>query len=105
MAQGGKRLLLGDQVQEYRAGDYLVVTADLPVTGHFIDASPRRPALALGLALRPATIAPLVLRAPAQRWSRVAADPPAIATGRAGPELLDAVARLLRLIERPGDAP
>jgi AraC-like DNA-binding protein len=29
MAQGGKRLLLGDQVFEYRAGECLVVTAEL----------------------------------------------------------------------------
>ena len=48
MAQGGKRLLLGDQVFEYRAGQCLVVTADLPVTGHFLDAGPRTPALGDG---------------------------------------------------------
>ena len=64
MAQGGKRLLLGDQVFEYRAGQCLVVTADLPVTGHFFDASPERPSLGMGLMLRPAAIAPLVLQPP-----------------------------------------
>ena len=67
MAQGGKRLLLGDQVFEYRAGQCLVVSADLPVTGHFLDASPRHPSLAMGLVLRPAAIAPLLLEAPAGR--------------------------------------
>jgi AraC-like DNA-binding protein len=60
MAQGGKRLLLGDRVFEYRAGECLVVTAELHLTGHFIDASPQVPALAMGLALRPAAIAPLL---------------------------------------------
>src|SRR5687767_4922546 len=60
MAQGGKRLLLGDEVFEYRAGDFLVVTTDLPVTGHFIDARPQCPALAMGIVLRPAAIAPLL---------------------------------------------
>ena len=59
MAQGGKRLLLGDQVFEYRAGDLLVITAELHLTGHFIDASPQVPALALGLALHPAAERPL----------------------------------------------
>jgi AraC-like DNA-binding protein len=105
MAQGGKRLLLGDQVFEYRAGQFLVVTADLPVTGHFLNASPQAPALALGLVLRPAAIAPLLLEAPAGRWSRTTASAPAIATGAAGPELLDAVARLLRLLDHPTDVP
>ena len=54
IAQGGKRLLLGDRVFEYRAGQCLVVTADLPVTGHFLDANPQAPSLAMGLVLRPA---------------------------------------------------
>ncbi|GAA5194255.1 AraC family transcriptional regulator [Rugosimonospora acidiphila] len=105
MAQGGKRLLLGDQVFEYRAGEFLVVTADLPVTGHFIGASRRAPALGVGLVLRPAVIAPLLMRTPVGQWSRGAAAQPAIATGEAGPELIDAMARMLRLLDHPSDAP
>ncbi|WP_103344328.1 AraC family transcriptional regulator [Amycolatopsis sp. CA-126428] len=100
MAQGGKRLLLGDHVHEYRAGQYLLVGTDLPVTGHFVGATPRTPALGLGLALRPAAIAPLLLEAPPR-------TPPAspIAIDDAGPELLDAALRLLRLLDHPSDAP
>ena len=48
MAQGGKRLLLGDQIYEYRAGECLVVTANLPVTGHWIDTDRSAPALGMG---------------------------------------------------------
>ncbi|MEV8439310.1 AraC family transcriptional regulator [Actinosynnema sp. NPDC051121] len=99
MAQGGKRVLLGDQVLEYRAGQCLVVTATLPVTGNFL-ASPQVPALAMGLVLRPEAIAPLLLQARAGR-----AAEPAIATGTAGPDLLDAVVRLLRLLDHPEDVP
>ncbi|GIH16961.1 AraC family transcriptional regulator [Rugosimonospora africana] len=105
MAQGGKRLLLGDQVHEYWAGHYLAVTTDLPVTGHFVDARPHAPALGMGLVLRPSAIAALALRAPAQPWSRGTTDPTAIATGEADPDLLDAAARMLRLLDRPTDAP
>lgn len=105
MAQGGKRLLLGDQVFEYRAGQFLVVTTDLPVTGHFIDASPQVPSLAVGLELRQAAIAPLLLEIPAERWARAATAERAIATGQADHDLLDAVARLLRLVDHPTDAP
>ncbi|WUH92923.1 AraC family transcriptional regulator [Streptomyces sp. NBC_00433] len=109
MAQGAKQLLLGDRVFEYGAGQCLVVTADLPVTGHFAGASPDTPALGVGLALRPAAIAPLLLAAPPQ--GPAAAGPrtteglPAITTGPAGPELLDAVVRLLRLLDHPADRP
>ena len=64
MAQGGKRLLLGDQLLEYRAGDCLVVTSVLPVAGEFIDVGPHNPALAMGMVLRPAAIASLLLEVP-----------------------------------------
>ncbi|GAA1864278.1 AraC family transcriptional regulator [Pseudonocardia ailaonensis] len=101
MAQGGKELFLGDRSFGYRAGDYLLVTTDLPVTGQFVDATPEAPALGIGIRLRPAVIAALLLEAPLHAALRSAA--PALAVGRAGPELLDAVLRLLRLLERPGD--
>jgi AraC-like DNA-binding protein len=103
MAQGGKRLLLGDEVFEYRAGQLLVVTTELPVSGHFLDATPQSPALGMGLMLRPATIAELLLDAPGGRWSRTPAGL-GIATGEAGPDLLDAVVRMLRLLDHPADA-
>ncbi|MFI5710287.1 AraC family transcriptional regulator N-terminal domain-containing protein [Kribbella sp. NPDC051620] len=102
MAQGAKQLLLGDKVYEYRAGDVLIVTADLPVTGHFIEASPEQPSLGLGLVLRPATIAPLLLESTRPRTTP---SGPAMATGPASPELLDAAARLLRLLDSPADIP
>lgn len=105
LAQGGKRLLLGDRVFEYRAGQCLVVTTDLPVTGHFLDATPQNPALGVGLVLRPAAIAPLLLETPPERRSRTAGDGPALATGDVGPDLLDALARMLRLLDHPADAP
>ncbi|MFD9002431.1 AraC family transcriptional regulator N-terminal domain-containing protein [Streptomyces sp. NPDC059582] len=104
MAQGGKRLLLGDQVFEYRAGQCLVVTADLPVSGHFLDASAEHPALGVGLVLRSAAIAPLLLEAPPGRRPRGSVGLPALATGEADVDLLDATARLLRLLDRPADA-
>lgn len=102
MAQGGKRLLLGDEVYEYRAGECLVVTAKLPVTGHYIDITPDSPSLAMAMVLRPAVVAELVLQTPASRSPRSGYS--AMATGEAGVELLDAVARMLRLLDRPADA-
>ncbi|WP_396931446.1 AraC family transcriptional regulator N-terminal domain-containing protein [Mycolicibacterium sp.] len=103
LAQGGKRLLLGDEVYEYHAGQCLVVTADLPVTGHFIDTGNGLPSLGMALVLRPAVVAELVLQAPfvrGVRSSRIAA----MSTADADAELLDAVVRLARLLEKPSDA-
>lgn len=102
MAQGAKRLLLGGQVFEYRAGDMLVVTAELPVSGHFIDAGARTPALGVGMVLRPLAITELLLN------ERAGTRPPgsmtAMSTGPAGPDLLDAVLRMVRLLDHPTDA-
>ena len=105
MAEGGKRLLLGDQLIEYGPGDCLVITANLPVTGTWVDTDGSGRALGMGLVLRPAAIAELLLRAPAGRWPRGAPGTPAIATAVAKPDLLDAAARMLRLLDHPADAP
>ncbi|MDH6197926.1 AraC-like DNA-binding protein [Mycobacterium frederiksbergense] len=105
MAQGGKRLLLGDDTFEYRAGQYLIVAASLPVTGHYLGTGPAQPSLAMGLVLRPATLSELMLRGRTEPASRAAASGPAIATADADAELLDAAARLVRLLDNPADAP
>jgi AraC-like DNA-binding protein len=104
IAQGAKRLAIGDRVYDYRAGQYLVASVDLPVTGHYSQASPREPALGFGLVLRPSTIASLLLEADPSTSSRVrTAAPPGLGVGDAGPELLDAVIRMLALLDAPSD--
>jgi AraC-like DNA-binding protein len=102
MVQGGKRLLLGDRVFEYRAGEILVVSAQLPVSGHFLDCGARSPALAVGVVLRPAAIAELLLRGDGAQQRH--GTQTAMATGRADPDLLDAVLRMVRLLDSPADA-
>jgi hypothetical protein len=104
VAQGGKRLGLGDRVYDYRAGQYLVASVDLPVTGDFIDADPGRPALGFGMTLEPAAIAELLLQAGPEDLPRSPGTArPGIAVSDAPEELLDAVVRLLRLLDRPRD--
>jgi hypothetical protein len=56
IARGGKRLALGDRMYEYRAGEHLVASVDLPITGQFTEAS-----LGFGLTLRPSVIGSLLL--------------------------------------------
>ena len=104
IAQGAKRLALGESVYEYRAGEYLVASVDLPVTGHWIEASARSPALGFGLILEPAAIAELLLAAEPGAIPRGTGHTPrGIAVSDAPPELLDAVSRLVRLLDRPKD--
>ncbi|MCC5036957.1 AraC family transcriptional regulator [Streptomyces sp. WAC 00631] len=104
IAQGAKRLALGDRVYEYRAGQYLVASVDLPVTGQFTRADPGRPALGFGLRLEPSAVAELLLQAgPGDRRRAGAGAPPGIAVSDAPAALLDAVVRLLRLLDEPRD--
>lgn len=102
IAQGAKHLALGDRVYEYRAGQYLVASVDMPVTGHYTEA----PALGFGLTLEPSVIAELLLRAGSGDLPRDGATPPSgLAVSDAPDELLDAVVRLLHLLDRPRDIP
>jgi AraC-like DNA-binding protein len=104
IARGGKRLALGDRVYEYGAGQYLVASVDLPVTGHVLDAAPGSPALGFGMTLDPATIAELLLQAgPGDLPSSSSAARPGIAVSDAPDELIEAIVRLLRLLDRPQD--
>jgi AraC-like DNA-binding protein len=109
IARGAKRLAIGDRVYDYRAGQYLVASIDLPITGHYSQATPAEPALGFGLVLRPAAIASLLLDAPVPastavpRRVRSAAPPPALGVADASPELVDAVIRMLSLLDSPGD--
>ena len=106
IAQGMKRLALGDRVYEYGPGDYLVSSLDLPVTGQFIDAGPDRPALGFGLVLNPASIAELLLQANPNELRDGRGSPPSgMTVSTASASLLDAVTRLLRLLDTPRDIP
>jgi AraC-like DNA-binding protein len=106
--QGAKQLTLGEQIIDYGPGEYLVTSVDLPVLGRFTRATPDEPALGFGMTLTASAIAELLLAAdvpyPQPGQSRGTAVP-ALAVDRASTELLDAVARLLRLLDRPRDLP
>ena len=108
VAQGAKRLSLGSTVHDYGPGQYLVASVDLPVTGQFVDASAERPALGFGLELRPEVIGELMLNPAAAtlvRPARGEASPPAVAVGTSSDRLIDAVVRMLRLLDHPRDIP
>jgi len=103
VAQGSKRTVLCDKVFAYGAGQYLVCSVDLPITGCVVEASADEPYLGLGMTLKPAAIAALLLEIGA--GERGPSEPAGLAVSQASPDLLDPVVRLLRLLERPDDAP
>ncbi|WP_433559628.1 AraC family transcriptional regulator [Pseudonocardia xinjiangensis] len=104
IAQGAKRIALGDRVYEYRAGQYLIASVDMPITGQFTEASPERPAMGFGLVLHPATVAELLLQAaPGDLPPPGGGAPSGMAVNDAPAALVDAVIRLLSLLDQPRD--
>ncbi|MBU4433131.1 MAG: AraC family transcriptional regulator [Alphaproteobacteria bacterium] len=104
VVQGRKCLSIGDDDLHYGVGDCLLVALDLPVTSRITQASPAEPHLCVGMAINPASLAELVSRAPTP------APNPALSQSRRGvavhaasPDLLDAMLRLLRLLDHPAD--
>jgi AraC-like DNA-binding protein len=107
VAQGVKETALNGRTFTYGAGQFLIVSVELPVVGHITQASAEEPFLAFVLELRPEKIAALLLEtAPAAgaRPGAFNATPAGIAVSGASPALLDAIGRLLALLDAPDDA-
>ncbi|MFF7216091.1 AraC family transcriptional regulator N-terminal domain-containing protein [Streptomyces sp. NPDC008238] len=101
-AQGAKRSVLNDRVFDYHAGQYLVAGIELPLTSHITCATPAEPYLGVRLPLQPAIIAQLLIEAGRPSALRPN-DELGMATSSADSKLLDAVVRLLRLLDEPRD--
>jgi AraC-like DNA-binding protein len=107
IAQGVKETELNGRTFTYGPGQFLVVSVELPVIGHITRATVEEPFLAVVLELRPERIAALLLEtAPGvtARPGAVDATPAGIAVSDASAALIDAVGRLLALLEAPEDA-
>lgn len=103
VAQGHKEVTLGERVFRYAPGRYGVVTYDLPAMGHVVEATPDKPYLCLYFDFDPVMLGELALRVPPPPGT------PSPPTGKtvsdAGAALLDAVLRLLRLLDDPAALP
>ncbi len=107
VAQGVKETALNGRTFTYGAGQFLIVSVELPVIAHITQASADEPLLGFVLELRPERIAALLLEtAPAATARPGAADatPAGVAVSDASPTLLDAISRLLALLDAPRDA-
>lgn len=101
---GAKRSSLGEQVYDYRAGQFLIVTVDLPLMSQITQASPEHPFVALGMPLQPEILSALLLESDGVGPRlRAEGELPGLAVSDAGDDLLDAIERLLRLSDRPLD--
>ena len=102
--QGAKRVVLGDEAYEYDRDHYLLTSVDLPVMGQVTQASAGRPYLCFILDIDPRKVTELL---GSLDFSAVATATTARGMGVSAldADLADAVLRLARLVESPGDIP
>jgi AraC-like DNA-binding protein len=103
IAQGSKELFIGSERYLYDAAHYLIVTANLPIAAHVIEASQATPYLSLVLKLDPVLVSSVMVEAGHMALPQ-RASVRAINVSPLDANLLDAVVRLVRVIDSPGEA-
>ncbi|MBN1815519.1 MAG: AraC family transcriptional regulator [Anaerolineae bacterium] len=104
IAQGSKEVFLGNDRYQYDPMHYLLATAELPIVSHVIEASPERPYLSLSVKLDPTLVSSVMVEA-GHVWPRSYANVRAIDVSPLDAGLLDAVVRLVRLLDTPAETP
>jgi AraC-like DNA-binding protein len=103
IAQGSKEVLLGESRYRYDPLHYLLATVELPSVSQVLEASKERPYLSLRLELSPTLVGSVMLEAD-HASPRDHADVRAIDVSPLDGNLLDAVVRLVRLLDSPAEA-
>jgi AraC-like DNA-binding protein len=104
IAQGSKEVFLGDDRYQYDPMHYLLATAELPIISQVIEASQERPYLSLSIKLHPTLVGSVMVEA-GHVAPRSPADVRAINVSPLDASLLDAVVRLVRLLDTHAQAP
>jgi len=102
IAQGSKRVTLGEQTLLYDAAHHLLVSVDLPLVGHVTQASRELPYLCCKIDIDQAALVDLIV---AEGGRAPKADLPALAVCESDDDLIDAACRLVRLLDRPESIP
>lgn len=100
---GAKKVMIGEDIHEYRGGQVAVYSVDLPLAWQITEASPSEPYLTLKIDLHPERIVELAAKvfphgAPQPKETR------ALYVGDADLHVIDAATRLMELMSRPADA-
>jgi hypothetical protein len=102
IAQGGKQATLAGETYRYDPAHFLLVSVDLPVIAQVVEASTASPYLGLRIEFDPGQVGELLLEAkPPEALSSVPRR--GLAVSPVDPPLLDAVTRLVGLLDSPRD--
>jgi AraC-like DNA-binding protein len=104
VAQGRKRVELGQTSFIFDESRFLITSLDLPIVGQVIEASEQVPFLCMLLKFEMPVVRELLSREDIQ-VRETPSDAPAMATGQVTVELLRACCRLIDLLNTPEDIP
>ena len=102
VAQGSKRVDLGQTAFVYDQSRFLLTSIDLPIVSQVVEASEAKPLLAMAIKLEMPVVRELLSRAELRVRDK-SSDSPAMVTGEITAELLSACCRLLDLLANPQD--
>ncbi|MER8711767.1 AraC family transcriptional regulator [Mesorhizobium sp. M1295] len=98
--QGAKTVLIGSRALRYKPASYFIYTVETPTISQIVEASAARPYLAIGLTLDLQAVAALLVEhAPALGGDSFFSTTPV------DDDLLDALRRMMRLLDRPAEIP
>jgi AraC-like DNA-binding protein len=103
IAQGSKEVFLGENRYQYDPAHYLLTTVDLPVVSQVLEASKEQPYLSARLQLAPTLVGSVMVEADILSPPGYS-DVKAMDVSPLDASLLDAVARLVRLLDSPTEA-
>jgi AraC-like DNA-binding protein len=101
VVQGSKELIVADETYRYDPGHSLLVSVDLPAIARVVEASPSRPCLVARVSIDPAVVRELSASATTDKL--LIAPSRGLAVSPVEPPLLDAVTRLVALLDTPRD--
>jgi AraC-like DNA-binding protein len=104
VAQGTKRVFLGDEEYVYDANHYLITSVGLPVVANVTEASEEVPLLGLVMKLELNAVAQLLVDSQLP-LHRVRQSSRGIAASQVSPQLFEGFIRLIGLLEEPSDIP
>jgi AraC-like DNA-binding protein len=106
IAQGSKEVLLGDSRYVYDPAHYLLASVEMPTISRVLDASREQPYMSFRLKLPPALVGSVMVEAGHSTGSspRRDADVRAMDVSPLDENLLDAIVRLVRLVDSPAQA-
>jgi len=103
IAQGSKNVMLGEESFKYDTGHYLIATVDLPIISCVLEASDDLPYLSFKMDLDPTLVAEVLLDSGID-LKESGASVKAMDVSPIDEELLDAVLRVVRLLDKPDEA-